>query len=157
RTGREIDLDRLLPASPPGQWPRSSAARVLGQPLLALHLAAHISQEMLNMTLLRMVELALVLRRDGASGALDWDDFLAGARTIGGGRRVYAALYFCERLVPGTVPLAVLAACRADAPARLRRVLEDLTPATATPLGRRHSLRERFMWARGFGDHVRQL
>src|SRR5262249_25227629 len=114
-------------------------------------------QEMLSVTLLRLVELILVLRRDNTSGVLDWDEFLAGTRTIGGGQTVYAALYFCEQLAPETVPPPVLAACRADAPARLRRVLADLTPATATPLGRRHSLRERFMWASGFGDHVRQL
>ncbi|HEY4076030.1 MAG TPA: nucleotidyltransferase family protein [Rhizomicrobium sp.] len=155
-TGSVVMLDRLLGACS-RDWSLSPAASVPAQPLLALHLAAHISETFHNVTLLRLCELILVLRQDCASGDLRWDDFLEGARTIGGGHFVYPALHLCEQLAPGTIPAEVLRACRAGAPVQLLSLLASHSPATVQPLGR-HSLRERFMWVdslRGVAGQVR--
>jgi hypothetical protein len=155
-TGRQVRLDALFSHTATSAWPMSPHGRVLAQPLLALHLAAHISQILLSATLQRVVELILVIRQDEASRALDWDDFLAGAERIGGGRLIYPALKFCEQLAPGTVPKRVLDACRADAPRNLRQVVENLSVGAAQPLGR-HSFRERFMWAGTWREKLQQV
>jgi hypothetical protein len=155
-TGRQVTLDALFSSSATTAWPLSARGRVLKQPLLALHLAAHISQILLSATLQRVVELIFVIRKDEAHGALDWDSFLAGAEKIGGGRLVYPALAFCEQLSPAIVPARVLEACRADAPRNLRRVVGNLSVGTAQPLGR-HSFRERFMWAGTWRERLQQV
>jgi hypothetical protein len=155
-TGKQVTLDALFSPAATMTWPLSTRGRVLRQPLFALHLAAHISQILLSATLQRVVELILVIRKDEASGALRWDEFLAGAEKIGGGRLVYPALAFCEQLAPGTVPAHVLEACRADAPRNLRQVVGNLSVGTAQPL-RRHSFRERFMWAGTWRERLQQV
>ena len=155
-TGKQVTLDALFSPAAMMTWPLSTRGRVLKQPLLALHLAAHISQILLSATLQRVVELILVIRKDEASGALRWDEFLAGAEKIGGGRLIYPALEFCEQLAPGTVPARVLEACRADAPRNLRQVVGSLSVGTAQPLGR-HSFRERFMWAGTWRERLQQV
>jgi hypothetical protein len=131
-------------------------ARALEQPLLTLLLAAHAAHGLYNSTLLRICELILVIRKDVDAGALGWDSLLAGADRIGGARYAYPALFFCEKLVSGTVPEKVLAHCRADAPENLRALLPTLDIADLQPLGR-HSLRERFLWAGTWGERFRQL
>jgi hypothetical protein len=155
-TGVRIHLGKLLSGCGHGDWPVSNRVGVLSQPLLALYLAAHISQTLLNATLLRLTELALVLRRDGATGMLDWGEFLEGAAAIGGARFVYPALVLCERLAPQTIPIEVLTAVRTDAPQNLRTVVESLSVADAQPLDR-HSVSERFMWASNWRERLRQL
>jgi hypothetical protein len=155
-TGEQIGIDRLLPHSGFEDWPISPMAKTLPQPLLALYLTAHVSQALQNVTMVRIYELIQVIRRDRDLGLLDWDGFLAGARTIGGGRFAFPALYFCEQMAPGLVPSYVLAACRADTPDKLRQILAGLSLATVQPLAR-HSLRERFMWADGWRKHLDQL
>jgi hypothetical protein len=155
-TNARIELDRLIPSCGEGRWPLSPAARALEQPLLTLLLAAHTAHGLYNSTLLRICELILVIRKDVTAGALGWDSLLAGADRIGGARYVYPALFFCERLVPETVPEIVLAYCRADAPQSLRALLPTLDIAELQPLGR-HSLRERFLWAGTWGERFHQL
>ena len=59
----------------------------------------------------------------------------------------FAALQLSEALAPGTVPVEILSACRDAAPARLRRMVDRLTPATAHRVVRR-SLAEKFVWQR---------
>lgn len=153
-TGARIALANLLPCAEPADWyPR---AYVMRQPLLALYLATHISQTLLNATVLRVFELGLVIRRDGADGRLDWTEFLRGASAIGGARFVYPALVFVEQLAPGSIPGEVMAAAVEDAPKNLRTVLERLTVASAQPL-HRHSVRERFMWARTGRERLTQF
>jgi Uncharacterised nucleotidyltransferase len=147
-TGEMVLLDRLLPMTDRRPWPLSASAQILSQPFLTLHLAAHVSQVLQSASLLRLVELVLIIRADSLSGLLDWNAFLAGAVTLGG-RFIYPALFFCEKLAPGTIPQHVLAACRDNTPAKVRAVIEALPLAAIQPLGR-HSLRERFMWARGW-------
>jgi hypothetical protein len=155
-TGAQIRLDRLLSWDECGAWAPCRSGRVMQQPLLVLYLAVHISQILLNATLLRLTELALVIRRDKAAGTLDWPAFLDGAAAIGGARFVFPALVLCEQLVPGTIPADVLAAATADAPKNLRCVMARLTVADAQPLDR-HSLSERFMWAANWRECLRQI
>jgi hypothetical protein len=133
-----------------------ASARVLDQPLLLLHLAAHAGSGLHNLTLLRLVELQLVIRADLASGRLDWDGVLdLGART-GALGYAWPALKLCEDLAPGVAPSAVLEQCAASAPAAVRRRLADLTPATAQRIDR-NSVAEHFMWAEGWRGRLRQV
>jgi hypothetical protein len=154
-TGEKVSLDLLLPMSDRRPWPLSASAQILSQPFLTLHLAAHVSQLLLNASLLRLVELVQIIRADCCNGLLDWKAFLTGAATLGG-RFIYPALFFCEKLAPGTIPQHVLAACRDNTPAKVRAVIEALPLAAIQPLGR-ISLRERFMWARGWRGVKNQL
>jgi hypothetical protein len=138
------------------EWKLSRDGAALPQPLLALHLAAHISQALINATLLRLVELIFVIRADVAAGRLHWQEFLEAADAIGGRRFVYPALMFCEKLAPDTIPRGVLESCAADAPRNLRTLMKRLSIEDAQPLGK-HSLRERFMWAGNWTERLKQL
>jgi hypothetical protein len=150
------ELDRGRPMSSVRWWPVDPRGRVLDQPLLLLHLAAHAGAGWQNLTLLRQVELVLVIRHDQAVGRLMWDAFLdVGART-GALGYAYPALALAEKLAPGTVPMAVLDRCGDHAPRAVRRALEQLTPATAQRIDRA-SLGEHFMWAEGWRARLRLL
>src|SRR5262249_47417546 len=109
-----------------------------------------------NLTLLRQVELVLVIRHDQAVGRLSWEAFLdVGART-GALGYAYPALRLANKLAPGTVPGVVLERCGSHAPRAVRRVLERLTPATAQRIDRA-SVGEHFMWAEGWRARLRLL
>jgi hypothetical protein len=126
-------------------WPVSAGARCLGQPGLLLYLAAHAGCHLISLTLIRLTELALVIREDTADGTLSWSEVVtaaADARVLGG---IYPALAFCEQLAPGTVPEDVLRRCRDHVPARALLLFDTLTPATAHGM-MRCSIDERFMW-----------
>jgi hypothetical protein len=155
-TGEQVRIDRFMPGFRGEDWPLSPKAQILPQPLLALHLCAHVSEDLHNVTLVRIFELVQVFRRDSSSGTLEWGAFLEGARAIGGGRFVLPALHFCEELAPGTVPSGVLEICRADAPAFLSQVLAEFSLSAVQPLGR-HSLRQRFMWADTWRKRLSQI
>ena len=150
-----IHLDRFASSDRLAPWPLSSAARVLRQPLLLVVLAAHASQHLINLSLGRIVEIALVARADQASGALDWDAFIHIAREAGP-RYLYPALFACERLVPGTVAPSALKVCEADAPAGLRRLLAKRDVALLQPLDH-HSFAERYMWFGGWWNRLRRI
>ena len=128
----------------------------LDQPLLLLHLAAHAGAGWQNLTLLRQVELVLVIREDTRVGRLSWEAFLdVGGRTRALGY-AYPGLRLCEVLAPGTVPVAVLERCADRAPAAVRRAIARMTPASAQRIDR-SSLAEHFMWSPGWGGSLRQL
>jgi len=150
------DLDLAAPMASKVRWPVDARAWVLDQPLLLLHLAAHAGAGWQNLTLLRLVELVLVIRRDGAQSRLDWDECLAmGKRTTALGY-AYPALRLAEQLVPGTVPEKFLAECAVEAPRAVRRRLERMTPALAQRI-ERNSVAEHFMWAKGWQGRMRLL
>lgn len=149
-------LDDVVECSPTGEWPAGSCARVLGQPTLLLHLAAHASCPLNSLSLIRLVELQLVIRRDRAKGLLSWPDFVALAERAGALGLIYPALRLCEELAPDTVPLWVLAECETRVPASVRRVVDPLTPADAQRVVR-CSLAERFMWTGSAAGVVRQV
>nr|WP_299857123.1 nucleotidyltransferase family protein [Sphingomonas bacterium] len=139
-----------------GNGPAILGAATLPQPLLLLHLAVHAGCGFQNLTLIRLVELILVIRHDGESGALAWPAFLDAGRRAGALGMAFAALQLCEELAPGTVPVDALTACHDAAPARLRRLVARLTPATAHRVARR-SFAEKFVWQRTGLGLARQL
>jgi hypothetical protein len=150
------ELDRGRPLAGHSAWPLDSRAGVLEQPLLLLHLAAHAGAGWQNLTLLRQVELVLVIRQDFAAGRLSWDAFVdLGART-GALGYAYPALRLCEALAPGAVPGPVLDRCADRTPPAVRQALARLTPASAQRIDR-SSVAEHFMWTCGWRGRLRQL
>ena len=149
-------LSRADPMRSPRRWSGEPSAQVLDQPLLALHLAVHAGAGLHSLSLLRLIELHLVVTQDSKAGLLSWAEFLAlGARTDALGF-AFPGLQLCEQLVPGTVPAFVLERCRAAAPARARKVVARLTPATAQRV-ERNWISEHYMWVRGARGWARQL
>ena len=149
-----LDLGRPMESARP--WGDMGAGYTLDQPLLALHLAVHAGHGLHNLTLLRLVELVLVIRRDVASARLSWPDFAALAGAAGALGYAYPALAFAEQRAPGTVPAGILAESARAAPHRAVGIVRRLTPATAQRVGRL-SLAEHFMWTRGIGGWSRQI
>jgi len=149
-----LDLGRPLVTS--RRWGEPPVAYALDQPLLALHLAVHAGHGLHNLTLVRLVELVLVIRRDIAAGSLSWLDFGALAAACDALGYAYPALAFAEQLAPGTVPPEVLAVSARTVPRRAQAVVRRLTPATAQRLGR-VALAEHFMWTRGLRGWGRQI
>jgi Uncharacterised nucleotidyltransferase len=150
----QFDLAR--PMASVGCWTIDRRAGVLDQPLLLLHLAAHAGAGWQSLTLLRQVEIVLVIRHDLAAGRLSWDAFLDMGSRTGALGYAYPALRMAEKLTPGAVPEWVMRHCAAHAPGAVRRALDGLTPATAQRIDR-NSLGEHFMWASGWGGRLRQL
>jgi hypothetical protein len=143
--GPMLRLDRV--AGRVSDRPQSTIVpgRELAQPLLALHLATHASA-LHSLTLIRLVEFVLHIRRDIELRKLDWADFVSVSQAAGASRFAYPALELAERLAPGTVPDEVLVRFRAAATPRTRRIVSRLTPAETPRLDGR-SLSEQFMWA----------
>lgn len=137
-------------------WACSPAAVALDQPLLLFHLAIHAGAGLQNLTLLRLVELSLVIRRDTAEGRLSWEAFLAMGQRTGLLGFAYPALRLCEDLTPGTVPETVLERCAHAAPRGVPRIVRRLTPATAQRIDRT-SIAEHFMWSDGWRQRAEQL
>ena len=160
-----LDIDffgvRTVPFGQPQADMRTTApalgthATVLRQPLLAAHLAVHASHGLHGLTLIRLLELALVLRADMRTAA-DWQDFEEQLRALEAARFAYPALALVDRLVPGLVPSPLLARLQQAAPARLRAVIGSLRPATAQRIDGL-ALDERFMWAATPAEHVKRL
>ena len=151
-----VRFDSADPIETSDPWPLNAEAGALSQPLLLLYLAAHASGGLHSLTLLRMVEIVLVVRKDVESGQLDWDGFLhLGAVTNALGA-AYPALRMAEKLAPGTIPSTVLEICAEIAPERARMVIDKLEPATAHRVDRA-SIAEHFMWVGGFSGWCRQL
>jgi hypothetical protein len=138
-------------------WPLDPRHRVLAQPALLLQLAAHIGAAMqVNPSLLRLTELVLVIRADRTADKLDWPAFLALARASRSLGLAYPGLSLAEKLAPGTVPGEVIEACARAAPRRVRRLVAEMTPASAQRL-ERLSVRAHYMWARGPVDLAWQV
>ena len=130
--------------------------RVATQPLLASLIATHLSGEPYASRLLRLVELTLVIRRDGALGLLDWSAVRELLERSGALRFTYPAFALVERLAPGTVDATLLTSARAAATRLTRRVTEGLTP-TSPIVQHGVSLAERLMWTRGPVDTMRRI
>jgi hypothetical protein len=125
--------------------------RALAQPLLTAFLAMHATHGVRVLRLIQVVELALVLRRDVASGTLKWKDLAALLAATHTARFVYPGLELVERLVPGTVDPELRADLARTGTARMRRVI-DAIDGSGMRLPRR-TLDEQLMWACG----IRQL
>jgi hypothetical protein len=153
---RTFRLGQLGPANTTPAPEIHPAARVLLQPVLALSLAAHASEELHQLQLVRIVELVEVIRRDIGEGRTDWRELMATLRWTGGLRFVYPAFELAEQLAPGTVDEAARSELSAAATPRMRRVLERMGPGTAQRL-EGLSLDERFLWTRGPAEILRRL
>ena len=153
---RVAKFDRAAPLESKACWPANERARVLEQPLLTLYLAAHASEGLQNLTLVRLVELVLVIRSDVERGSLDWDALLDTGARIDALGLAWPALALTEQLVPGTVPGAVLQRLEASSPPAVRRVVSALTPTTAQRIGG-FSIAEHFMWSRGITGRLQQF
>ena len=129
----------------------SRPARVLPQPQLLAYLAFHASSHFYPMTLVRLVELVLVGRRDFAGRPDRWSAFSDVVRRAGIGRFVFPALALAEQLTPGTVHPLVLEEIVAAAPRRLRRLVRQVTPESAQRLHPYPSA-ERFIWVASLKD-----
>lgn len=125
----------------------------LERPWLTALLAAHASEELHQLQLVRIVELVQVLRRHTTA---DWAALLGLIRQTEAARFVYPAFELAEQLVPGIVEAQARAEFADAATPRMRRVLERLGPATAMRL-EGISLDERFLWARGPAETLRRL
>lgn len=154
--GRFARLDEARRDFSCARWSHNPHAAVLVQPLQLLQLAVHASCGLESLTLLRMVELILVIRNDEASGSLSWSDFLDLGRRTGTLGFSYPALRCCEKISPGTVPPDVLARCRQATPDRARIIVDRLEPALAHRV-ERLSLRERYMWSDSWMLRARQF
>lgn len=151
-----VKFDSADPIETSDPWPLDPEAGVLSQPLLLLHLAVHASGGLHSLTLLRIIEIVLVVRQGVAAGRLSWDDFLqAGASTNALGA-AYPAIRMAERLAPQTFPSSVLEICAEIAPRRARAVVDKLDPASVHRVDRA-SIAEHFMWVAGFPGWCRQL
>jgi len=151
-----IRLDDVATGAMLGQWQFCSEAGVLRQPLVLLHLAVHASCGFQSLNLLRLVELVLVVRRDTGAGLLSWPEFVNMADSLGALGLIYPALNLCEKLVPGTIPSAVLTGAWGQAPLAVRRFVSQLTPANAQRVVR-YSLAEKFMWTGSRRAMLRQI
>ena len=138
------------------RWGPDPRAGVLDQPLLLLHVAAHAGGGWQNLTLLRQVELVLMIRQDLEAGRLSWPAFLETGDLTGALGYAYPALALAEKLAPGLVPDEVLGHCAARAPAAVRRALARQTPWSAQRI-ERASVGEHFMWAEGWQGRLRRL
>jgi len=118
---------------------------VLPQPLLFAFLALHASSHFYSITLVRLVELVLVARRDFAASPFRWSAFAELVRETDCARFVYPALALAEQLAPGTMHSGVLAEIREQVPRRVRRLVRRVTPATSQRL-HPYPFGERFVW-----------
>jgi hypothetical protein len=153
---RLVRLDRADPFTSIVDWPLDCRAKALSQPLQLLHLAVHASGGLQSLTLLRLVELILVVKRDQKAGRLSWKSFLELAEQTGGLGAAYPALKIGEKMLPGIVPEEVLHRCHEASPRRARAIVKRLEPARAQRV-ERASIAEHFMWVSDLSGWVRQL
>jgi hypothetical protein len=141
-----VRLDDTVRVAQVSRSTYAPGAQFLDQPSLLLHLAVHASCGLDSLTMIRLTELALVIRKDMSVRNAAWNAFLDAAVRAGAVGVVYPALRLCDQLLPGTVPSWVTSRSRAETTPAVRRVVDPLTPANAQGL-LRCSLAERFMWA----------
>jgi hypothetical protein len=150
-----IQLDHPLEQSVP--WDALGVPlRVPPPPLMVVVLAAHLSTELSVTRLIRLVELALVIRRERAQGALDWSVVEGLVDRVGAQRFVYPAFALVQQLAPGTVDEGMLARLRQASTRVGRHVVDQLTPASPI-LEERVSLSRRLMFASGPVEFLRRL
>jgi hypothetical protein len=133
---------------------RTQPLDVAGRSLLALdpallvaYLACHSSQELDSMRLIRIYELAIVIRAERGAGRLDWNvliELLARTDTAG---FTYPALTLVEDLAPHTVDARLLALARDASTAAARHTVPRLAPAGGS-VDERAVIRQ-MMWTRG--------
>ena len=151
---RTIRLGDVRAHSEP--WPDLGPnARRLRQPALLALLALHAGEELHLLQLIRVIELVEVMRRDYSTPS-SWTELSALLEETEASRFVYPALELSERLAPGTVDPDFRRRLARHAHARLVRLVDRTSPATAQRVDRL-SLEERLLWADGPVETLRRL
>ena len=130
--------------------------RVPTQPLLFAILATHLSVELFERRLIRIVELVRMIRHDIDTRALDWAEAEELLDRLRAKRFAYPALALAERLAPGTVDGALLSRSRRAATRLTRHVVDRITPALPL-LADRVSLAHRLMWVSSPREAMRRV
>ena len=128
-------------------------AAVLSPVTLLAFLAIHTSSHFYAMSSGKLVELALVIRRDFEGRQERWRAVGELLARHGSARFAYPALSLAERLLPGLIDPGVLGALRAATPSRLRRLVGGLDPGTAQRL-HPYPLAELLVWAASPGQVI---
>lgn len=131
-------------------------AEVLAEPVLTAFLSAHASHGLRNLTLLRVVELVLVIRHGRSTGALSWEALERRLAHAGGLRFVLPAFGLVDELAPGTVDPEFLSRMRDASPPRMRKIVASLDPGSA-PMLDRVPVERRMMWGSSPMDHLRRF
>ena len=153
RYGVNLDVPQFLN----GLWTLNDVTvRVPTQPLLFAILATHLSVELYERRLMRLVELILMIRRDRETGALDWSEAEELLDKLHAKRFAFPALALAERLAPGTIDGGLLSRARRAATRLTRHVVDRITPATPL-LADRVSLAHRLMWVSGAAEALRRV
>jgi len=148
-------LDCLRARDRQQPWAGNRLANVAGQPLSLLVLATHASQSMRSLTLIRLLELGLMIRRERDTGTLSWTGFQEAAEGIEAMGLVYPAFHFLDELVPELIPRDLLRRCEAAAPPPVRRCLRRYSAATIHRIDR-WPVSEVFMWCNSWNDRAKQ-
>ncbi|MEX1998379.1 MAG: nucleotidyltransferase family protein [Gemmatimonadales bacterium] len=130
RTGAAGRLVGLDVAGPDDSEPCAALgpeARVLRQPLLTAYLAFHAGAHFPAIPLIRLVELVLLVRRDGP----DWGAVLDRLTRDHAVRYAYPTLVYAERLAPATIPTNTLRTLHGAASPYLRRLVARTDPGRA--------------------------
>ncbi|MDH3457916.1 MAG: nucleotidyltransferase family protein [Gemmatimonadota bacterium] len=118
---------------------------VLAQPLLAAYLAVHVSNHFEMASLLRLVELAQMLRADVQRATLDWTALAQRLNDSAATAFAFPSLELVERLVPGTLDPAFHARLREQTPPAVKQCVDRTDPASAMQLFQR-SVEAKLMW-----------
>ncbi len=124
------------------------SVKVFTQPLLLVHLAVHTATNIHQLQLVRLVELALVIRAGIKSGDLQWDSALDLINELGVARFAHPTLELTERLVPGILDPSFRAQGLSITTGRVGRVI-DQRISSGLSVGGRRSADEIIVWARG--------
>jgi hypothetical protein len=154
-----IRMDRALGARTKDCSPLSSAGSVLKGEDLVFYLAFHASLGLVSLSMLRLTELILVIRRIRDEAGFSWERLMRKAQDSGSCYSPYPAFRLVNELASGTIPDAVVQALERKAPAAMRRVIGGLSPSTCQRL-ERSSFDERFMWTNsifGWSREIRHL
>ena len=154
--GLTTGLDSLEPTAGEVWNEFSRPVRILPQPRLLAYLAVHASGHFYSITLLRLVELVLVIQRDFAGRPESWRAFSELVHRARAARFAFPALHLVERLAPGTVDPPILEQVAAAAPPRLRRLVYDTTPGSAQRL-HPYPRGERYVWVASLPELVGAL
>lgn len=124
------------------------SVKAFAQPLLLIHLAVHTATNIHQLQLVRLVEMALVIREGVKSGDLRWDSALDLINELGVARFAHPTLELTERLVPGILDQSFRAQGLSIATGRVRRLIDQRMTSGMRVDGRR-SVDEKMLWAQG--------
>jgi hypothetical protein len=127
-------------------WPVGPVGvQVLAQPLLAAFHALHASNHFEITSLLRLFELAQMVRADVEHATLDWTALARRLEDSDASGFAFPSLELVEKLVPGTLDPGFRARVREATPAAVRHFVDRTDPASAMQLFRR-SIEAKLMW-----------